>query len=355
MHIIFKNDSSSVMTVTVAERKYVIAPANSVDVFAENEKTEFLAESCALHELVDAVNEIDDKDKSVRFRDRMLTKFAKKVAQKLPDTVLHTAVKYELDSADCSSGVIHLYDGAYTVFDGRLADFLDLIPISFLFARAETSHGNLRIADAKTTNRKEFLKLIRRLLLFMHAGLTALNLLFFIPEYLVASVFSSGFYIKSRLVRFYKKSADERAELFTALEEEYDKPEQKKRYFPAAIKALIVIAALCGIVTWGITSEPEVIIAEDFGTVICFEETFVKTNGGLPSDAEKSFLEDYSAFYPLTDGGYDTENYYCYIYETDDGTRYMWLKDNCSNKENAKKDYADYEDPMVYISVGETQ
>ncbi|MBQ7118191.1 MAG: hypothetical protein IJN88_08280, partial [Clostridia bacterium] len=77
--------------------------------------------------------------------------------------------------------------------------------------------------------------------------------------------------------------------------------------------------------------------------------------GGLPSDAEDVFLEDYTAFYPLADGEYDIDNYYCYIYETPDGTRYMWLKDNCTDKENAKKDYEDYENPLVYKSVREQE
>ena len=53
--------------------------------------------------------------------------------------------------------------------------------------------------------------------------------------------------------------------------------------------------------------------------------------------------------------GYDIDNYYCYIYETTDGTRYMWLKDNCTNEENEKKNYKDYKNPLVYKSVGETE
>ncbi|MBQ3128173.1 MAG: hypothetical protein IJC13_03930 [Clostridia bacterium] len=49
------------------------------------------------------------------------------------------------------------------------------------------------------------------------------------------------------------------------------------------------------------------------------------------------------------------DNYYCYIYETTDGTRYMWLKDNCTDEENKDKDYEDYDNPLVYKSVGEAQ
>ncbi|MBQ5323516.1 MAG: hypothetical protein J6J07_08775, partial [Oscillospiraceae bacterium] len=103
----------------------------------------------------------------------------------------------------------------------------------------------------------------------------------------------------------------------------------------------------------GIASEPEVLIAEDLSRVVCFDETFIRTDVGLPPDAEKSFLEDYNAFYPLPDGEYDTENYYCYIYETPDGTRYMWLKDNCTDPKNDKREYQDYESPLVFQSEGE--
>jgi len=53
--------------------------------------------------------------------------------------------------------------------------------------------------------------------------------------------------------------------------------------------------------------------------------------------------------------GYDIDNYYCYIYETTDGTRYMWIKDNCTDEENKDKDYEDYDNPLVYKSVGEAQ
>lgn len=47
------------------------------------------------------------------------------------------------------------------------------------------------------------------------------------------------------------------------------------------------------------------------------------------------------------------DNYYCYIYEDSEGNRYMWLKDGCTEDENADKEYEDYENPIVYISIGE--
>ncbi len=38
-----------------------------------------------------------------------------------------------------------------------------------------------------------------------------------------------------------------------------------------------------------------------------------------------------------------------------DGTRYMWLKDNCTKEENADKGYEDYENPLVYKSAGRAE
>lgn len=96
----------------------------------------------------------------------------------------------------------------------------------------------------------------------------------------------------------------------------------------------------------------DVIISEDLNSVVCFDEKFVKIDGGLPSDAVDVFLEDYYAYYPLDNGEYDSDSYYCYIYETPDGTRYMWLKDNCTSEESEDMDYEDYDKPLVYKSAG---
>ena len=355
MYLTLKNNSTGAkMIVTVQNQKHIINPENSVEVFVQSANFQFLAETSALDELIDAVNEIDDNDRNDSFKDRLLTKLAKKTAQKLPDTVLNTRVNYEVNSTDFSNITINLYDGAYAICNGNFADFLDLVPIGYIFPRAEAENGSIRVTDVNAINRKKYLKLVRNLLLFMHSGLTAINLLFFIPEYLIVKLLSSNFYIKTWLSRLYRKAFDEREFILKKSEEGYENENTKKKHFPAALKILIILAVVC-VIFWGITSEPDVVISEDFQSVVCFEETFVKIESGLPSDAEEVFLEDYNAFYPLSDGEYDMDNYYCYIYETPDGTRYMWLKDNCDDEENKDKDYEDYENPLVYKSVGEAQ
>ena len=356
MYLTFKNNSTgSVMTVIFDNRRYSIKPESTVEVPYFGGKIEFTAETSALNELVDAVNEIDDKDKSAGLKDRILTKLAKKAAQKLPDTVLDTSVRYEVNCENTIDVVIDLYDGACSMFDGKLADFLEIIPIAYLFVRAEVSCGVIKAISAKTVNRKKFLKLVRFLLLFTGIGLASLNLLFFIPEYLVIKLFASDFYVSRMLSGLYGKSPSERENYLLEKERRFGQDEKKKKgCFSSLVKLLIVIfIAVALFVVIFSSGEPDVIISEDFGTVMCFDETFIKIDTGLPSDAKDVFLEDYWAFYPLPDGEYDGDNYYCYIYETPDGTRYMWLKDNCSDKENKSKKYEDYENPLVYKSLGD--
>ena len=350
MYVTFKNNSSSAkMNITLQGQNYIIPPESVVEVFVQGESFQFIAESSALDKLIDAVNEINDSDKNDSLKDRILTKLAKKAAQKLPDTVLNVSVKYDVSCAELSNITVDLYDGARTVCNGTLADFLDLVPIIYIFPRAESENVSIRVADISITNRKKYLKLVRNLLLFMHSGLTAINLLFFVPEYLLVKFLSSKLYIKAWLSGLYRKTSEKRELILKKAEERYERNE--KKLFSPVLKAFIVIAVVLGVIVSVVTSEPDVIISEDFQSVVCFEEKFVKISGGLPSDAEDVFLEDYSAFYPLADGEYDMDNYYCYIYETPDGTRYMWLKDNCSDKVNQNKDYDDYENPLVYKST----
>ena len=349
MYVTFKNNSTgSDMTIVLEKQKYVIKPRSSVDVFCRTENFTFLAATDALTELIDAVNEIDDKDKTDSLKNRILTKITKKAFQKLPDTVLNTTVQYEVSGANAYNTVIDLYDGAQAVCGNKIADFLDVIPVCSVFPQAETTSGSIRVADANNTNRRTYRKLIRNILLFQNIGLTSLNLLFFLPEMLIINFLSSDFYMKKMLTSLYTKSADERKNILAARAERSDFSAKKKGRFPAILKILIILFVLGTIIFWGITDSPDVLISEDFNTVVCFEETYIKTDEALPPDAKDVFLEDYWAWYPLGDDEYDTDNYYCYIYETPDGERWLWLKDNCSDKANKDKDYADYKNPLVY-------
>lgn len=355
MYVTFKNNSTSEkMLVTVDNQRLVINPETSTDVFCGGNTVIFEAQTTSFDDINGIISELDEEMPSYKFKDKILAWFTKKLAEKLPSAALDISVKYEARFNE-QSAVINLYEGIYSVCDGKFTDALDIVPVGFIFSRAEAENGTIKAVDADAVNRKRYLKLMRNILLFMHWGLIFLDLFFFVPTYLMVKFFSSHFYIKHLFSSLFRKSYTERTSVLSKKEQAYEKEDDKKGCVKGIIKGLIVLIILGGICFWAVTSEPDVIISENFNSVVCFEEKFVKISSGLPLDAKEVFLEDYAAYYPLSDGEFDMDNYYCYIYETPDGTRYMWLKDNCADEENKNKDYADYKNPLVYKSVGEAQ
>ncbi len=351
MYLTFKNNSTNKMTVTVENQKHIINPEDSVEVFCASAKVVFEAQTEVFNELTDAANEVKADKENYRLKDKILAKLAVKFVDKLPETVLDLSVKYGVNCSDVQNTVINLFDGVYSVCDGKVADFFDMVPVFYMFSRAETETESIRVVDVTALNRKKFLKLVRNLLLFFRFGLY--ELIFFVPEYFSVKFYSSHFFINRLVSGFYEKTAEERSGLLSEKEKTYETEEKKGGCLKSFVKVMIVLLILGGIVAWILTSEPDVIVSEDLNSVVCFDEKFIKIEGGLPSDAEDIFLEDYYAYYPLEDGEYDSDSYYCYIYETPDGTRYMWLKDNCRSKDAKNMDYDDYENPLVYKSVGE--
>ncbi len=353
MYITFKNNSeNSKMIIFLENRKYILNPENSVDVFCEKSNFIFETQCIAFEELTDAINEFDKLEQPCRLKDKFLKKITKAFVEKLPEIILDLTMKYEVNCNNNQNVTINLYDGFYSVCDGKIADFFDIMGVDYVFSRAETDN-EIKVVDVTANNRKKFLKLMRMMLLFINSSIIFVDWFLFVPEYFTIKFLSSHFYIKRLFKKLYNKTAEERTSLFYEKEQSCEKEENKKGCLGSFIKIFLVLLVFGGICFWGLTSEPEVIISEDFSYVTCFDETFVKIDGGLPEDAEDVFLEDYSAYYSLVDGGYDMDNYYCHIYETPDGTRYMWLKDDCTNEENVDKSYEDYENPLVYKSIGE--
>ena len=352
MYVTLKNNSTSEkMLITSENQRLVLNPGASADIFCGSNKIIFEAQTSAFEELTDMLKELDEEATAYSLKDKILARLTKKFIGKLPEAALDTAVTYEA-AFDGQTALINLYEGTYSVCDGKIADILDIVPVGFVFARAEAENGTIKALDAYAANRKSYLRLMRNILLFMHWGLIFVDLFLFVPTYLTVNFFSSHLYMKRLFCGLYNKTYEERTRVLHEKEQLYEKEDEKKGCLSGILKGLVVLIILGGICFWAISSEPEVIISEDFSTVICFDEKFVKISSGLPSDAKDVFLEDYSVYYPLSDGSYDTDNYYCYIYETPDGTRYMWVKDNCADEENENKDYEDYENPLVYRSVG---
>lgn len=355
MYITFNNTSTnSKMTVTLENQKHIINPGQSADVFCCGEKVEFWSQTSAFDEIYDLADELDSEETNGNLKDKILNKVAKKFVEKMTELVLNVSLKYEVRLENMQDKVINLYDGIYSVCDGKIADILDLTPVGIVFVRAEAENGQIKVVEANPTNRKEYLKTTRNFLLWSNHWFLSIDWFLFIPEYSLARYYSSQGYLKKLFSGFYGKPASEREELFAEKESNYEKEEKNgKGCLKGFVVFLIVVAVLGGFVFWAMTSDPDVIVSEDFETVVCFDETFTRIDTGLPQDAEKVFLEEFNAYYALPDGEYDMDNYYCYIYEDSAGERYMWLKDDCGDESNEDKDYYEYENPLVYKSVGE--
>ncbi len=254
---------------------------------------------------------------------------------------------------DCFSdfAVIDLYDGIYASCISKTADFFDMVPVLVLFSRAETDSGNLAVKNVDTINRKQYLKLVRNSLLFLNVSGLLFHPLSFILGYLPVKFLTSKFYIQTKLSELYKKPLEMR-ERRLSIDLPIDVSQRKPHRF-SIVTALILIAVLGGIIYWAMTSEPDVVLSTDCRSVVCFDEVFMRYDEGIPENAKEVWLENYSVYYILSNGEYDMDNYYCYIYEDTEGERYMWVKTGCSKEENADKDYDDYQNPWVYKSIGE--
>lgn len=350
MFVTFNNISSSnKVTLTADNRSYVINPESSAEVFFGSNTIEFMAQISPFEELTAAIDEMDSETKEYSFKDKILAKFVRKFAEKIDKMMLNVELNYAVTFNTSDRAVINLCEGVYSFCDGKFADFLELMPVMFSFCRAETDNGDIKVKDVILLNRKEYLKFFRNCLLFLNSGLFIIDWFFYIPSYLIFKFYSSKFYIRKTLTRLYCKTRDERARVLEEKEQTYEKEDKKGGCLLTVLKIAIFLLILGGLVFWANNEEYDVVLSEDLSTINCFEETYVRIDGELPEDAEKSFLESYFAFYPTDDGEYDSDRYYCNVYETPDGTRYIWLRDNGENGENDGKDYEETEKPMVYI------
>ena len=208
MNIIFKNTSTdNKVSVFMENQKYVINPGESVSAFCVGEKCVFATEILPFEKLLDSVNE-DFSEESLK--DRIFLKLTKILVEKLPRMVLSLLVNYEVESKGDQPVTVVLSDGVYVVCGGVIADLLDLTPICYSFTRVENENGQMKPLDVTATNRKQYLKLIKKFLLFMHWGLFFLNLTFFIPEYIIVKLCCSHFYLNCFLTMLYNKTPEER-------------------------------------------------------------------------------------------------------------------------------------------------
>ncbi len=344
----FNRCTDDKMVLKIGNSVFTLEPQTSVDIPSCGDKITFSVESLP----VDLLSDFEDEELPSKLKDRIFFKFAKKFAEKVPEMGLYSTCDYEL-SEITDDITVNLYDGVYGVFDGNVADYVfDMVPVIYTFIRAECVSGKLEFVRAHLTNRKKYLKLVRNLLLFIDTDLFFPNLVFFIPKYILTRFFATGFILSVILARLYRLPVAERVYKIERKLKDADL-NNKKGCLSSVIKTLFAFAVVFALLFLIASSEPDVVVSRNFKTVECFDEVFVQIADGLPDDAERVFLQDYSAYYPVGEDEYDMDSYYCYIYEDSDGERYMWLKNDCDKPENEDKDYEDYENPLVYKSIGE--
>ena len=344
MNITFENISKSqAIKIDINNTYYVIEPENNIDISITDDKTVFTAELLPV-DFSDAFGE-DFTPKGLK--EKFLYKASKKFTEKLPEMTLNTVVTYEFAS-DYNNVILELSDCEYSVADEEIADFFDMNPIVYSFPRAESNFCSLIIKNTNVTNRKRFLKLYRTAQLFI-------DYYFFIFIYALAKHFTTDKYVHNKLKNFYSVSNVDRNRIIENKIAKIEKATSEKHgHRQGLLKFAIVLLAVGGLFYWAMTSEPDVIISEDFSQIVCYDETFELYNGSIPEDAKDKFLEDYFAERLLSDGEYVSDDgYYCYVYEDSNGDRYMWLKEDWYNKFDRHKTYEDYDNPKIYKSASE--
>lgn len=352
MFVKFRNtDEYSKIILTVENRTYTLEPKSEAEIPFFGEKKIFTADML----MPDFSNEFKVDRNNDKISERVMKRLAKKLFDKIPEIVLLTRVTYELSdtSEDCE---IFFSEGLYSVCDGYVADFFDMMPVGYFFAQAEASKGTLSITDVKTVNRKQYLKVQRNFSLIMDWGMLLPDLFLFIPKYmLVRFYYTADFYASKKLKGLYELSPAQRIEYICQKEKKRENVESGFGCMKAILWGILILAIFVGIGFWASGGESDVVMKEDFSEVICFDEVFVRIEGGLPTDAKETLLEDYSVDYFDSEGGYDMDSYECHIYEDTAGNRYMWVKTDCDDPANFNKGYEDYENPLVYKSAGEKE
>lgn len=344
MYLTFRNnDEYSKINLLCGGYGYTLEPKSEIELLCFDNKITFEVEFFQQ----DFSDELKPKGDNPKLKDKVLYKLARKFAENLPKLGLYTKVTYELSGID-NDAVVDLSEGGFSSCTGEISDFFDMMPIAYTFALAETNCGKLSVLDTKLVNRRAYLKLQRRCILFMDWGLILPDLFLFVPKYITVLYFSSEMKVSNIIKALYDLTPSERLMRLNDNNARIEKQSKKSGCFSGVLKVILFFVVLIGLCCWITSGEPDVLMESDFSKVKCFEEVFVRIDGGLPADAKETFLEDYSVYYPDPDGGYDMDSYYCHIYEDSNGDRYMWVKTDLDNLENAGMNYEDCDNPLVF-------
>lgn len=252
MFINFRNNASDCrIKLNINDTSYLLESGKSVEVNVYDDAVTFFAETLP----EDLTAGWDEEETPKKLKDRILFKLAKKFAEKIPELGLYSICEYEL--SEITNGMtVELYDGGYSVLDGKLADFLfEMVPVLFIFARAEVMSGKLKFKRAKLVNRKKFLKIVRNLLLFIDTDLFLPNLLFFIPKYIIERFVSSSIVLTLIMKWLYTMSVTDRVHRINAKLKDVDIT-SKRSFLAAVIKTLLAILIIFGIGYLIASSEP---------------------------------------------------------------------------------------------------
>lgn len=251
MNVTFRNLSSdSTVILSVGNSTYPLKPESEIYIPYLNSGASFTAEI----KPVDLLEDFEEDSEGENFKERILYKLTKKFAEKLPELQIYTAVTYELKST-CDDVTVEFKDTSDASCVGNVCDFFDMVPVAYSFAKAETAFGTLTVTDVKTTNKKQYLKLLRKVLLFIDWGLIFPDLFFFIPKYLVTKMLSSNWYIAKRIKKLYEMSPEERIGYLHKREKELDAQSENSGCLMDILKVLIVFLFIAALFIWANSSE----------------------------------------------------------------------------------------------------
>ncbi len=339
MFITFRNNSSdSSIKLNINNTSYLLEPGSDVEASIYDDFVSFSAEILP----TDLASGWDEEETPKKLKDRIFFKLAKKFAEKIPELGLYSSCEYEI--SEITNGMtIELYDGGYSVLDGKISDYLfEMVPIIFTFARAEVISGKLKFKRAKLVNHKKFLKIVRNILLFIDTDLFLPNLIFFIPKYIVERFLATGIYLTIIMKWLYSMSVTDRVHKINAKLKDVD-IRSKRSFLSAVIKTVLAILIIYGIGYLVVSSDPEPV--ESIGSYESYE---FYTSGGFQdyTDYAKYVFdevdfEDNEFFVPVS--SVEKANLITYIDDFED-----WINAvGDSNPENEVVREYDFNDSLI--------
>lgn len=251
MYITFKNHSSLCkLNIKTGSESYSIDPDSSVEVFVGSSESDFSAEFSS----PDLAEGFEEDCKEGKLIHRIIYKLSRKFLEKMPEAAAFSCATFKLKS-DFQNVTVDCFEGEYAFCYGSIADFFDFFPVCLVFPQAEVESGKGEISfdDIYVTNRKKYLKLMKKFILFIDWGLILPDLFLFIPKYIILRFCSSDFYVKSVIKKLYLLSPNQRAEKLQRISQKIDNESEKGGCLSGILKAVVFLLVLIALVYWANT------------------------------------------------------------------------------------------------------